>query len=197
MLADDLLALTQALGVEQFSVCGVSLGGMVALQSALQAPGRISRAVVCSTARRIAPPPNGWDGRQRAALEGGMAPLADGMVARMFSAAWRASHAPAVASLRSVFERTDPAGYAGACAVLRDADVGSGLARVIAPTLVVSGEDDPLCPPAAARQLANGLAKARHLLLPGGHFPPLEAACEFAEAVVAHIGAPDSHDGGS
>ena len=86
-LADDLLALADAQGLADFDLCGVSLGGMVALAVAARAGDRVHRVVVSSTAPRVALPPNGWNGRREAVLQSGMAPLAGPMVERMFSAA--------------------------------------------------------------------------------------------------------------
>lgn len=186
-LADDLLAFADAQGLEVFDVCGVSLGGMVALAAAARAPARVCRVVVCSSAPRVAPPPNGWNGRREAALREGMAPLAGPMVERMFSAGFRASGSPMVGALRSVFEAMSPVGYAGACAILRDADLTPHLSQVQSPTLVVSGLQDPLCPPEKAQALADALPKARHVSVDCGHFPPVEQPAAFAQQLLHHL----------
>ena len=77
-----------------------------------------------------------------------------------------------------------PQGYANACAVLRDADLRPLLAQVTQPVLVVSGQTDPLVPPQVGESMAQALPKGRHISLPAGHFPPLEAAPEFAQALL-------------
>ena len=188
-LADDLLALADAQGLADFDLCGVSLGGMVALAVAARAGDRVHRVVVSSTAPRVAPPPNGWDGRREAALRSGMAPLAGPMVERMFSAAFRERGDPLIGTLRAVFETMSPAGYAGAVAVLRDADLTDRLARVAAPTMVVAGQDDPLCPPEKQHALAEALPSAQAVLLDCGHFPPVERPAEFARLLLSHLAA--------
>ncbi|MBW0172010.1 MAG: alpha/beta fold hydrolase [Hydrogenophaga sp.] len=186
-LADDLLAVADAHGLASFDLCGVSLGGMVALAVAARAGERVNRVVVSSSAPRVAPPPNGWDGRRQAALQSGMAPLAGPMVERMFSAAFRERADPMVATLREVFETMSPVGYAGAVAVLRDADLTDRLAHVRAPTMVVAGQDDPLCPPEKQHALADALPSAQAVLLDCGHFPPVERPAEFARLLLAHL----------
>lgn len=177
---DDLLDLADALGMDAFDVCGVSLGGMVALAAAARAPSRINNVVVCSSASRVSEPPQGWDGRRDAALSAGMRPLAEPMVERMFSEAFRSSGDPMVGMLRSVFENMNPVGYGGACAILRDADLTNELPEVRSNTLVISGALDPLCPPEKARALADALPIARYEPLVCGHFPPVERPEEFA-----------------
>lgn len=186
-LADELLALADVQGLERFDLCGVSLGGMVALAVAARAGPRVNRVVVSSTAALVAPPPQGWNGRREAALREGMAPLAGPMVERMFSAAFRETGAPVIGTLRTVFETMSPVGYAGACAVLRDADLGERLAQVQAPTLVIAGRQDPLCTPEKQQALADSLPHARMVSLDCGHFPPVERPAEFARLLREHL----------
>jgi 3-oxoadipate enol-lactonase len=178
--ADDLLAVADAEGFERFDLCGVSLGGMVALAVAARHGQRVHRVVVSSTAANVAPPPPGWNGRREAALKDGMAPLAGPMVERMFSAAFRETADPLIDTLKTVFERMRPTGYANAVSILRDADLGERLARVQSPTLVIAGQQDPLCPPQKQQALVDALPRAELAVLDCGHFPPVEQAAEFA-----------------
>ena len=183
-LADDLLALTHDLGIERFIAAGISLGGLTVLQAALQAPERLAAVIVCSANARMAPPPGGWDGRAQQAFEQGMTSLADGMVQRMFSSSFKDSGDASVATSHNTLALMAPQGYANACAVLRDADLRPLLAQVTQPVLVVSGQTDPLVPPQVGESMAQALPKGRHISLPAGHFPPLEAAPEFAQALL-------------
>lgn len=187
-LADDLLALTSALGLAHFHLGGVSLGAMVAMQAAATAPQRVDALLLCSTAPRLAPPPGGWNQRARAALESGMTPLAAGMVARMFSQAYQQRDVPFMATVSTVFRQTDPAGYSACCAVLRDADLHRTLSRVSAPSLVVSGRLDPLIGVSTTRALAVALPRGQHLELDCGHYPMVELPERFAEAAIRFIG---------
>ncbi len=185
--ADDLLRLADAQGMERFDVCGVSLGGMVALAVAARAAGRVNRVVVSSTAPSVAPPPNGWNGRREAALKDGMAPLAGPMVERMFSPAFRTTGDPLIGTLKAVFEGMSPAGYASAVSILRDADLGPRLPQVASPTLVIAGLHDPLCPPAKQEALAAALSLGRFVSLDCGHFPPVEQPAAFARLLREHL----------
>ncbi|NML47510.1 alpha/beta fold hydrolase [Ramlibacter sp. G-1-2-2] len=180
LMSSDLLALTSRVGFERFSAVGVSLGALAVLDAAACAPHRVSGMALCSAATRIAPPPGGWDGRAHAVRAKGMEPLGQPMVERMFSAGFRASRHPAIETTRSTLLRTDPEGYASACAVLRDADVAAMLPAISQPALIVSGEQDALTPPSAGKGMASAMPNARHAVLPGGHFPPLECPNELA-----------------
>ena len=180
LMSADLLALTAAVGFEQFTAVGVSLGALTVLDTAARAPGRVRGVALCSAAGRIAPPPGGWDGRAQAVRDKGMEPFAQPMVERMFSASFRESRDPSIETTRSTFLRTDPEGYASSCAVLRDTDLVASIPAVAQPALIVSGEEDVLTPPSAGKAIADAMAGARHAVLPGGHFPMLERPNELA-----------------
>lgn len=185
--ADDLLRLADHHGLARFDMCGVSLGGMLALAVAARAGDRVNRVVVSSCAASVAPPPNGWNGRREAALKDGMAPLAGPMVERMFSPAFRQTGDPLIGTLKAVFEGMSPAGYASAVAILRDADLGPRLAQMSAPTLVVAGLQDPLCTPQKQQALAEALPRGRLASLDCGHFPPVEQPAAFARLLREHL----------
>ncbi len=185
--ADDLLAVADAEGFERFDLCGVSIGGMVALAVAAGAAHRVNRVAVSSTAASVSPPPNGWNGRREAALKDGMAPLAGPMVERMFSAAFRETAHPLIGTLKAVFENMSPTGYANAVSILRDADLGPRLAQVQAPVLIIAGEQDPLSPPQKQQALADALPNARLAILACGHFPPVELPEAFARLLHEHL----------
>ena len=187
LLARDVLGLVEGLGLSSFVACGVSLGGLTSLQVALLAPERVRALILCSVLPKMAPPPGGWDGRAKQAMEGGMAPLAGPMVERMFSARFKEAADPAISTVRNTFLRMDPAGYASACAALRDTDLTHELARVAAPTLVVNGEADPLIQMPAGQAMAAAIGGARHLAIPCGHFPPVEDSQAFADAVASMV----------
>lgn len=183
MLSRDLRALTAGLQMEKFILCGVSLGGMTALRTALDTPASVRGVAVTSAAPKLNPPPGGWDERARHALAKGMDSLAGPMVERMFSESFRGTRDACVETTRNTFARMDPAGYASACAVLRDTDLTSELPQVSVPALVISGANDPLVTPQVGAEMAAAMPGARQVTLACGHFPPLEAAGEFAKVL--------------
>ncbi len=183
-LSADLLALADAVGWRRFTACGVSLGAMASLHTALIAPDRVGALVLCSSAPVMAPPPGGWEQRAQVARSQGMAALAPAMVERMFSPEHRASGDAQVETLRTVFLRTDPAGYAACVAVLRDADLRESLPQVRAPAWILRGSHDPLITPEKVQALHAGLAGSHLQEIACGHFPPVEAPAEFARVLL-------------
>ena len=181
LLSRDLLEIATQVGLQSFSLCGISVGAMTAVHAAATAAGRVKGLIVCSAAPRMNPPPGGWNQRAAGARANGMTSLVNGMVERMFSAEHRATSDPQIDSLRTVFLRTDAEGYASCVAVLRDADLVPVLGSVRAPTLVVTGTRDPLIAPAAAEGFVNGISKADVQAIEAGHFPVVEAPEVFAK----------------
>lgn len=70
-----------------------------------------------------------------------------------------------------------------------DADLHAPL-RSDVPSLLLSGEDDPVTPPADAERLARGLAHHRHLVLSGEGHGQLATGC-VPRLVAAFLDAPD------
>lgn len=182
-LADSFIELCDQLGISTLDLCGISLGGFVASAVAARKPELVRTLVLCSTAVALPPPPGGWDGRAAAVREKGLGFLADGMVQRMVTEEHLATADPAVGTLKTVFLRTDPEGYAAACAVLSLADLSQVLPAVQAATLVITGEKDALMPAGTGAAMTALLKVGEHITLPCGHFPPLEHVSAFAGAV--------------
>jgi pimeloyl-ACP methyl ester carboxylesterase len=80
-------------------------------------------------------------------------------------------------------QRTDPAGYASCCAVIRDADFRDELSSIATPTLVISGTYDPVTPPADGHFLSSHIPGARYLELPTAHLSNLGDAAAFNSAL--------------
>jgi len=51
-LGQDVLRLADAIGVDRFAFCGVSLGGMIAQWLAIHAPDRVAAVVLANTSAR-------------------------------------------------------------------------------------------------------------------------------------------------
>src|SRR3546814_2617781 len=69
-LAADALCVLAAAGARTASVCGLSLGGMTALQLALAAPESISEVTACTTSAQV--PPQPWTDRAAIVPQAGM-----------------------------------------------------------------------------------------------------------------------------
>jgi pimeloyl-[acyl-carrier protein] methyl ester esterase len=150
-------------------LCGWSLGGMVALALAARHPDKVSRLALVATNPAFV---------SRADWPHGLAPEVLAEFARSLVEDYKTTllrflslqarggdQARAVIEqLRgSVFARGEPAAatLANGLDLLRDVDLRAVVGQVRCPALVLHGERDALCPPAAAHWLAEHLPKGR------------------------------------
>jgi 3-oxoadipate enol-lactonase/4-carboxymuconolactone decarboxylase len=186
-LASDALSVADAAGVDQFAFCGLSLGGMIGQWLARHAPGRITHLVLANTSPRLSDP-GAMETRRAAVLDRGMSAVADMVMGRFFSPARLQSNGPAVASSRRTLLATNPTGYAGCCAAIRDMDQTETLTAIQAPTLVISGDFDVSTPWARHGDVLTGsIAGARAVRLPAAHLSNLERPRSFSSAVLAFL----------
>jgi 3-oxoadipate enol-lactonase len=186
-LTDDVVALLDEVGAARASVVGLSVGGMTALRLAARDPERVDRlAVLCSSAK---PDPQPFLDRAAAVRSGGTAPLASTVASRWLTPPFAAAHPELVARLEGMIAGSDDAGYAACCEVVAAVDLREDLGRITAPTLVVSGADDPALPPEHQRLIAEGIPGAQLLTVsPGAHLANLERTSEITDALLAHLG---------
>ncbi|ACU73747.1 3-oxoadipate enol-lactonase [Catenulispora acidiphila DSM 44928] len=191
-LADLVLALADHLGLERFAYAGISIGGAVGAHLAVRHPDRItSLALVCSSAHFGEP--QAWLERAARVRREGTEFLAASAPARWFTSDFPGGEA--LEKLISDQRAADPVAYAACCEALADCDLRGELDRITAPTLVIAGREDTATPPPHSRELADGIAGAGLLEIPGaGHLAPVERPRPVLDALRAHFGAAPSDD---
>ncbi len=193
-LAGDVLAVLDAAGIARASVCGTSLGGMVAMALAVRAPERVEALVLACTSAKSDPAP--WRERIATVRREGMAAITPAVLGRWFPRAFVVRRPDVVETARRRLLALDPAGYSGCCAAIRDLDLLAPLPAVRAPTLVVGGARDEALPHADhGARIAAAIAGARTAHLDTAHLPALEDPSGFANAVVRFLD--DARSGGA
>ena len=191
-LGADAVALLDALGIERASLCGASLGGMVAMWVAAQHPSRVERLVLACTAPVLGPA-SAWHERAASARASGVAQLAPMLLPRWFPAAFGEQHPEVLAGVASMLAACDSEGYAGCCEAIAEMDQRATLDQIVAPTLVVCGADDPATPPAAGLELAGAIAGSSLTVLAGAaHLANLAQPERFTAAALDHLAGPAS-----
>jgi 3-oxoadipate enol-lactonase len=185
-LGRDALAVLDAADAPRAHICGISLGGITAQWLAVHVPDRVQKLVLANTAARLGSVET-WQVRLDTVLGHGMDAIADAVIGRFFSEPFRVASPTTVGLFRQTLLRTSPQGYAGCCAVLRDADLRADLREIDAPTLVIGGTHDVSTPLAEAETLAREIKSARLAVFDAAHLSNVEQPVGFADAIRNHL----------
>jgi len=170
--AEDLRALLDHLGIPQAVLWGFSMGGVIVQRFGVDFPERCQALVIASSSSRVGRSAVEWfrTRAERARREGLPAVQAlNREDASGFFASAPPERVEEYIRLRMEAVR-DPLGYANACmamARLGEAPLDPDLPRIACPTLVFTGERDPMCPPRASEIIHRAIAGSRLAILPG------------------------------
>ena len=175
-MADDLAEVMTHAGWQKAAVAGCSMGGCVALAFAIRHPARTGGlGLIDTTAWYGADAPKAWGERADAAINKGLASLADFQLTRWFSDGFRTGGSPVVKRALEVFLANDVPAYAETCRMLGAADLRGGLGTIAVPTRIVVGEEDYATTVAMAQALNAGIRGSTLLVLDKArHLTPLE-----------------------
>src|ERR1700685_2333435 len=157
-LGTDVLSLMRDHGVTAAAYCGISLGGMIGLWLAANAPERISSLVVCCTAGTPMPSRQAWLDRPALVRLSGMAAISEMIPPRWFTPEFIAREPAAVSLVMDMLHGTDPEGYAGCGEAIAEVNLRPALGSIKAPTLVIAGAQDQAAPPWQGAVTAPGIA---------------------------------------
>ena len=189
--ADAVAAMFEELALPpETDVLGNGLGGFVALSLASRHGTRFGRMVLVGSAVAF---PEAGRATFRALADkverDGMAAVVEVAMRRMFPEPFIAANREIVGGREAVFRRIDPGVFAAACRSLAALDLSAELARIQNPTLIVVGAEDQATPPALGRGLADRLANASLIEMPGlGHCPHIQDPDTFVAAIAPFLG---------
>lgn len=186
-LAEDLVALLDAIELERVHIAGFSLGGTVAMRVAVDHPDRVNRLALVATSSRVNRSAAGWY-RERVAMvrneDSWLRETLDRDTAEVYAQAPNELEEGLLIRRQST---EDPRGYGNACAAMAalfEAPLDPELGQIKAPTLVVAADLDQHCPPRAAEIIHAGIPGSRIEVIKGaGHAIPVERPRELCTAL--------------
>ena len=170
-LGSDLVALLDRLEIERVALCGLSIGGMTSMWVAAHHPERVERLVLCCTSALLGPPES-WHQRAATVRASGVEAIADAVLERWFTPAFASAHPEVIEGMRATLIATPRDGYASCCEAIAAMDLTGEIGAITAPTLVLSGADDPSTPPVHGQRIAE--------LIPGARFEIVKPAAHLA-----------------
>ena len=191
-MADDVAGVIEREVDGAAVVCGLSMGGYVALELWRRHPERV-RALVLADTRASADDDEGRENRMRTAQTvraAGMEPVARAMIPALLAPGTRDGAPETVDRVRSMIVGADaPTVIAALAGMAARHDHTGELDRISVPTLVVTGEQDQLTPPETGRALAQGIPEATFTAIPdAGHLSPMENPTEFNRVLGEFLG---------
>jgi pimeloyl-ACP methyl ester carboxylesterase len=180
------------LGLDQAILLGHSLGTLMAAETAALFPDRVTGLVLIACAQGYGMPPGQLDAKSAARLDDfarlGATAFAEARAPRLIHAPESKSDLSAEAT--RAMAAVNPDGYAQAVHMLASGDLKASAVRAACPTLVLTGTEDVITPPAQSRAVHDAMQAATpsqthaYAEVPGcGHL----VHAEDPEAVACHL----------
>ena len=182
--ADMVVKAVAALGIGRANFAVHSMGTIICFHLALRNPKLVKSLALLGPL--LAPADAARQGlRERAATARaqGMQPVADAIVQASTAATTRREQPVAIALIREMLMRQDAEGYARACEALADA-APPDVAPIKCPTLLLTGDEDPIATATGMRAIGARLAGSRtRVVAKCGHWATFERPKETASAL--------------
>jgi len=190
--AGDLSDLLAALDVEPpITLCGLSMGGYIALEFWHHFRHQLQALILCDT-RAAADTLEVLDRRFRMAdivLEHGTTAISDAMIPQLFAPRTLEEQPRIVDQLRQVIARADPEGVAAALrGMAARRDMSDRLGEIEQPALLIVGAEDAITPVEEMRSMATALPAGRlSVIADAGHMAPMERPEPVNAAIVEFL----------
>jgi 3-oxoadipate enol-lactonase len=188
VMAQDVVLLLNHLGIVRATICGLSMGGYVALALYKQLPSRV-RALVLADTRAQADTDEAKQTRfQQAekALSEGMASIADAMLPKLLTPETVSKRPGVVKHVRDMILKTKPDAAAAALRGMAERDDQTELlSKISVPTLILVGSGDAITPVVDSETMHRAIPHSHLVVLENaGHVSNLERTEEFNAALL-------------
>jgi 3-oxoadipate enol-lactonase len=186
VLGSDVVGLLDELTLKTVYFCGLSMGGLIGQWLGINASKRFEKIILSNTAAKIGNT-EGWNQRIDYVSKNGLESITGATAERWFTPHFREHEAAAVADILSKFAKTSIKGYTDCCAAVRDADFRTELHKLKVPTMVISGDKDPVTTTEEAKYMATHIPLARHVSLNAAHLSNVEKDEAFSKYIILFI----------
>jgi pimeloyl-ACP methyl ester carboxylesterase len=181
--AEDLMESLDRAGIERAVLCGLSMGGYVAMAFTERWPERVQGLILCNT-RSTADNDAGKAAREQTALDAlskGAGVIARAMVPKVLSQRTRSQHPAEAQRIEEIMARQRPESIAAASRGMALRPDRTGLLRRIkVPALIVTGSEDNLMPLETSEAMNGAMAGSELVVIPGAaHLSCSESPVEF------------------
>ena len=173
-----ILAALDALDIERAHICGLSLGGVVAIALHALAPDRCASLIIADS---FAVHPQGQAIYDRSiAASNDMRGLAEARIGALMASEDQARRAEVIETMA----RIDPAAYRLGARAVWLADQHDRAAAIRIPSLAICGDEDAITPPALSEELVSLIPGSKLRIIEGAsHLANLDEPEEFNAAI--------------
>lgn len=192
LFVSDLLSFMDALKIEKTMICGLSMGGYIALNAIENHPDRFT-ALILSDTNCTADTPEAKEKRMKTIInikENGVEKLAEDLLPNLFASESFKSNTEEIAAVREMIVTTSiPSLNKSLHALANRKETCSKLSKIKVPTLILVGEEDKITPPEAAIAMHEKIKDSLLQLIPhAGHLSNLENENEYNSQLERFLG---------
>lgn len=188
---DDLILGMDHLKIKSAVLCGLSMGGYIALRAVERHPDRFKRLILCDTK-------SGADSNEvkikraaavRAVKKDGVKSFAEGFVKTVLTERTFKTKPNLVEFVSKMIQENSPLGISGALlAMASRTDTTAALAKMTLPALILVGEEDLLTPPSVSEAMMKSMPQATlHVIPEAAHLCNLENPDVFTERLLSFL----------
>jgi len=188
-LAQDAVAVMDALEIEKVHWVGISMGGMVGQALALNHAERLRSLVLCDTTAEIPVEAQSlWQERIDKVRAEGMNTLVEETLRRWFTVPYLTRNPPSVGRIRDMILSTPVSGFIGCSEAIRRLNFLDRLGDIRLPTLIMVGEQDPGTPVANSAAIHSRIKDSRLEIIPSAaHLCNVEQAEAFNQKLIGFL----------
>lgn len=188
LFVTDLISLMDKLNINKAAICGLSMGGYIALNAILKFPERFEALVLCDTTC-ISDSPETKEKRSKAIesiKKDGVEKYAHESVKNLFAPESLITKRAEVDLVKQMIVNTSENSLCSTLVALAARqETCSNLNEIRVPVLILVGEEDKIAPPDAARNMDKGIKNSRlHIIGHAGHLSNFEQPEEFNNELV-------------
>jgi 3-oxoadipate enol-lactonase len=180
---DDLIGLLDHLRIERAILCGLSIGGYIALRAVERNPERVEGLILCDTQSEA----DSNEARLKRAATirtvktNGVNAYAEGLVKAVFAPQSITAKAEAVKRIKETIQSNSSLGICGTLLALAvRTDTTASLPNIKVPTLILVGEHDTVTPPRTSQEMHDKIPNSEfHVISNAAHMSNLENPGEF------------------
>lgn len=183
LYVEDLKALIDHLGLEHPILCGLSMGGYIALRALEKYPGQFRALILCDT--QSASDTNEKKEKRFATIkkikEGGIQEFIEDFLQSAVSMQTYTGHPGRVQRIRDMINGNSAVSICGTLIALASRpDMTDTLSRIGVPVLLLYGQEDRITPPETGSAMQEQIQGSKLYLIPGaGHLSNLESPGDF------------------